>query len=155
MPTPLPPASLDICCQSLIPPECCLPFPRLLSALALQGLWRSDCSLGLEVIRGGRVGFEDNVASLCKKTISDEGSARSSSKRKFLFRQRKELLPCQGVSTLFRFSVITRIPLFPNQVHNFSIKKTQRSWEFSGGCNFAISSLRHWVCFSHTLASRL
>lgn len=45
--------------------------------------------MGLEVIGGARVGFEDNAASPFEKTISDEDSAGSSSKKKFLFRLRK------------------------------------------------------------------
>lgn len=77
-----------------------MPFPCLLSALALQDLWGSDSSLGLEVIRGGRVSFKDNVASLCKKTVSDEGSARSSSKRRFLFRQEGAASLTRGVNSV-------------------------------------------------------
>ena len=99
--------------------------------------------MGLDVARGERVGFEDNVVSPYKKTLSDEDPAGSSSKRKFLFRQRKGLLPCQGVSSsdsLYSF--------FLDQFPDISIKRTQRSCEFGGGCNLRISSLRHWVCSS-------
>lgn len=63
----------------------------MISVLCLSSKVRWDLILvmGLAVIGGARVNFEDNMASPCEKTISDEDFAGSSSKRKFLFRLRK------------------------------------------------------------------
>lgn len=132
--------SVDIYYQSLIFSAVSSPSPCLLLGCTCPLRFPV---MGLDIARRERVGFEDNVVSPCKKTLSDEDPAGSSSKRKFLFRQRKGLLPCQGLSSsdsLYSF--------FLDQFPDISIKRTQRSCEFGGDCNLRISSLRHWVCSS-------
>lgn len=101
--------------------------------------------MGLEVTGRARVGFEDNVASPCEKTISDEDSAA--------FTLRKGTALSQGGFTLFRFFVITKVPFFPNQFSNFSMKKDpEKLWI---KCRLSFCRFQHWTSLSHLLACQL
>lgn len=118
--------------KSVILSECHLSFPWWVFVLDVPR------GLGLKVIGGIRVGLINNVASPCNHTMFDEDSAGSSNKRKFLFRLRKGAAFPQGWSMLFRFFVITHVPLFPNQFPKHSMKKDpekpwikHRLWFFS------------------------
>lgn len=65
----------------------------------------------------------------------------------------KGLLCHKGGFTLFRFFVITRIPFFPNQFSNFSMKKDpEKLWT---KCRLSFCRFQHWTSLSHLLACQL
>lgn len=116
--------------------------------MLIKVCWDLILVTGIEVIGGGQVGFEEMWLLLVRKPSQMRTLRNIQATGKAPFRVRKGAALLKMGSSLHRFCVVRKIPLFPNQCPNFAIKKRPREAVIKHRLySFAIPRLKHWPGF--------